>query len=116
MEYGRWELAVASQKVTQLFVLILVVMEYGRWEDVIGAFKTWKDEVLILVVMEYGRWDILNEGVNLTNCRSLNPCCNGIWSVGSPAVFKKYRKELVLILVVMEYGRWEATGTYSCNS
>ena len=38
--------------------------------------------VLILVVMEYGRWGLLRYlGFSATAC--LNPCCNGIWSVGT---------------------------------
>ena len=37
--------------------------------------------VLILVVMEYGRW-VGQETIMNHNQKCLNPCCNGIWSVG----------------------------------
>ena len=36
--------------------------------------------------------------------KSLNPCCNGIYSMSSNVL---YREVLVLILVVMEYTQWE---------
>ena len=42
-----------------------------------------KDPVLILVVMEYGRWGDNSMLETMLMMQSLNPCCNGIWSVGT---------------------------------
>ena len=53
-------------------------MEYTQW--VVAQFRDNEDaSVLILVVMEYTQW-----GVNILpkdNYVSLNPCCNGIYSM-----------------------------------
>ena len=44
------------------------------------------DEVLILVVMEYTQWDQIYT-VRGYLISSLNPCCNGIYSMSTNHVF-----------------------------
>ena len=54
--------------------------------------------------MEYTQWVI--EFTNTNGKLSLNPCCNGIYSMSAP--HQNYRCQGgVLILVVMEYTQWE---------
>ena len=55
--------------------------------------------------MEYGRWGFKVIKLSI-NEASLNPCCNGIWSVGLGKEYANNMERIVLILVVMEYGRW----------
>ena len=57
-------------------VLILVVMEYGLRQNPCQQGKG--RPVLILVVMEYGLRLMLRCICGAK--KSLNPCCNGIWS------------------------------------
>ena len=58
--------------------------------------------------MEYTQW--VNEQINLlSNSNSLNPCCNGIYSM-RPVTWGYVRLQ-VLILVVMEYTQWDVTTT-----
>ena len=49
--------------------------------------------VLILVVMEYGRWADARV-TTLKKRKGLNPCCNGIWSVGTN--MKLYQDKYVM--------------------
>ena len=51
--------------------------------------------------MEYTQWDLVKQGK--TKYLSLNPCCNGIYSMS--CIFEMKTLE-VLILVVMEYTQW----------
>ena len=39
--------------------------------------------------------------------KSLNPCCNGIYSMSAYEELKQEEEHPVLILVVMEYTQWE---------
>ena len=84
------------------WVLILVVMEYTQWAYV----SCWSCSscVLILVVMEYTQWGIIAYIYQIIQ-KSLNPCCNGIYSMSYRVWFLK--NLWVLILVVMEYTQWE---------
>ena len=109
----------------EVIVLILVVMEYTQWvekKEVIEQLL----KVLILVVMEYTQW-AWSENDNAV-ATSLNPCCNGIYSMSeckrlcwnlwclNPCCNGIYSMRLffvhfinqicVLILVVMEYTQW----------
>ena len=59
------------------YVLILVVMEYTQWVNK-KKYEWVENKVLILVVMEYTQWDAIFPVINPT---SLNPCCNGIYSM-----------------------------------
>ena len=53
-------------------------MEYTQWGgDISESSPLW---VLILVVMEYTQW-VMNVNVNIKKSQSLNPCCNGIYSM-----------------------------------
>ena len=81
-------------------------MEYGLWP--------WFQQtdvkllsVLILVVMEYGLWQNSTLVVFVVHTLSLNPCCNGIWSLTTIAEKATVLKPGVLILVVMEYDSWQ---------
>ena len=85
------------------WVLILVVMEYTQW----GArteFKICSYNVLILVVMEYTQWESRWRNI-CWRWKSLNPCCNGIYSM-SRVIAMIPTLCVVLILVVMEYTQW----------
>ena len=55
--------------------------------------------------MEYTQWECTTDIVRYQK-QSLNPCCNGIYSmrVNNYDNIKRYRT--VLILVVMEYTQW----------
>ena len=87
-----------------------------------------KKAVLILVVMEYTQWADCQK-IYITCCTSLNPCCNGIYSMRSwsfapnwsdfclnpccNGIYSMRGAKLagvelskVLILVVMEYTQW----------
>ena len=78
MEYGLWR-DIIPHKVDESCVLILVVMEYGLWLfEFNNSFQ--KYFVLILVVMEYGLWQLIFIPFK-TLYMSLNPCCDGIWSL-----------------------------------
>ena len=107
-------------------VLILVVMEYTQWVALVKA-STLFNNVLILVVMEYTQWAqkvmLRNSSPSLNPCCNgiysmsigwnsqkksytcLNPCCNGIYSMRR-VMYSKYLVKYVLILVVMEYTQW----------
>ena len=78
MEYTQWE-GGFLQKVTIKTVLILVVMEYTQWVAA-TSLLTAGNSVLILVVMEYTQWEAETAKRNPIH-RSLNPCCNGIYSM-----------------------------------
>ena len=54
--------------------------------------------------MEYTQWE--TACVKVCSLMSLNPCCNGIYSM-SEFKFYDFTIEEVLILVVMEYTQWE---------
>ena len=57
--------------------------------------------------MEYTQWVWLH-GQKQKDCTSLNPCCNGIYSMRR--LTSSLSKVLpVLILVVMEYTQWDGT-------
>ena len=43
--------------------------------------------------------------MQIVEAMSLNPCCNGIYSMRAAKLYKAKLK--VLILVVMEYTQWE---------
>ena len=78
MEYTQWAVTVLLSG-AQLNVLILVVMEYTQW----GLSSRIPDKiitVLILVVMEYTQWEETSGREQLL-IMSLNPCCNGIYSM-----------------------------------
>ena len=60
-------------------------------------------KVLILVVMEYTQWAETAKRNPIHP--SLNPCCNGIYSM-SDKDRKRQMFAHVLILVVMEYTQW----------
>ena len=53
-------------------------MEYTQWADP-ETFLSFSEIVLILVVMEYTQW--VFGKVYVSPVRSLNPCCNGIYSM-----------------------------------
>ena len=54
--------------------------------------------------MEYTQWELYK--YNTSKNRSLNPCCNGIYSMSGKK--RSYWTIVeVLILVVMEYTQWE---------
>ena len=74
---GRWSLTDSWLRKKNVCVLILVVMEDGLWQAFVVCNKL--GLVLILVVMEDGLWLSYNfqNGVS----ESLNPCCNGRWSL-----------------------------------
>ena len=57
--------------------------------------------------MEYGLWQNSTLVVFVVHTLSLNPCCNGIWSLTTIAEKATVLKPGVLILVVMEYGLWQ---------
>ena len=81
-------------------------MEDGlwHWQELYPPLRV----VLILVVMEDGLWP------NWVPClflRSLNPCCNGRWSL--TLTLREMKTRNVLILVVMEDGLWRAKETTS---
>ena len=80
MEYTQWVLSRMSCCYSRTSVLILVVMEYTQWETIVWR-KTKKKWVLILVVMEYTQWVSLWWMRDIHICLSLNPCCNGIYSM-----------------------------------
>ena len=56
-------------------------MEYTQWETIVGRASA-PLNVLILVVMEYTQWDV-NVNIKKSQRFSLNPCCNGIYSMSS---------------------------------
>ena len=85
-------------------VLILVVMEYTQW-DIRTFDKTVEEIVLILVVMEYTQW-VTQAKYACLKLRSLNPCCNGIYSMRIMQIANNFSERSVLILVVMEYTQW----------
>ena len=78
MEYGLWP-GRKTHNSSANTVLILVVMEYGLWQERLLCRRLRRSRVLILVVMEYGLW--LMQFMCMTIVMSLNPCCNGIWSL-----------------------------------
>ena len=53
-------------------------MEYTQWA-MIAALISSIIGVLILVVMEYTQWGGIVDDISMNN--SLNPCCNGIYSM-----------------------------------
>ena len=53
--------------------------------------------------MEYTQWDEKYGDIEVV-IQSLNPCCNGIYSMS--AIKQSYDDFVVLILVVMEYTQW----------
>ena len=53
-------------------------MEYTQW-DKKKVWMSGKTKVLILVVMEYTQWAVVAMKIGLW--ASLNPCCNGIYSM-----------------------------------
>ena len=53
-------------------------MEYTQWGFLKFVVKA-NYEVLILVVMEYTQWAIRK--IKKVQLQSLNPCCNGIYSM-----------------------------------
>ena len=102
MEDGLWCNMMISSIL--LAVLILVVMEDGLWSLFYWGSAP-EGHVLILVVMEDGLWSV-KKVLSDDKEGSLNPCCNGRWSL-----IISYRqlwepKIPVLILVVMEDGLW----------
>ena len=85
-------------------------MEYTQWVKLCRSQITFQ-RVLILVVMEYTQWGRVHE----TYCRtgdSLNPCCNGIYSMRLISKGQLGQVVSVLILVVMEYTQW---GSIDCQ-
>ena len=77
-------------------------MEYTQWDNYnFCDFQCRK--VLILVVMEYTQW--VANSVHFYSLMSLNPCCNGIYSMSTAPITISTSRE-VLILVVMEYTQW----------
>ena len=54
--------------------------------------------------MEYTQW--VKHRAGGYKDFSLNPCCNGIYSMSIGVLSGEYRLD-VLILVVMEYTQWE---------
>ena len=103
---GRWSMTrqIPGYPLTRV-VLILVVMEDGQWHyDIFSDIEDFL--VLILVVMEDGQWrSQRTEKRNKSS--SLNPCCNGRWSMTDKQIFPNlYWRIRVLILVVMEDGQW----------
>ena len=54
--------------------------------------------------MEYTQWESMNEWK--TKTESLNPCCNGIYSMRKQKLKSLSSEIPVLILVVMEYTQW----------
>ena len=82
-------------------------MEYTQWV-ILFIFINHKTLVLILVVMEYTQWGVFSDEEHIGD-QSLNPCCNGIYSMSYIRVSLSVDKP-VLILVVMEYTQW----VYSC--
>ena len=78
MEYTQWGKANLDMSLSGK-VLILVVMEYTQWECDFQCRKMGK-KVLILVVMEYTQW-AFSRKVKWKILISLNPCCNGIYSM-----------------------------------
>ena len=77
-------------------------MEYTQWDRT--GVRNWGRLVLILVVMEYTQWESMNEWK--TKTESLNPCCNGIYSMRKQKLKSLSSEIPVLILVVMEYTQW----------
>ena len=74
--------------------------------------KAWAEFVLILVVMEDGLWQGW-EGVNLSGRDSLNPCCNGRWSL-TVWYFSKTSFRGDLCLNPCCNGRWSLTSVCPC--
>ena len=93
-------------------VLILVVMEYTQWVMLLWNINNPNRVVLILVVMEYTQWDQLKDWSKWKE--SLNPCCNGIYSMRVKNILPK--KIRVLILVVMEYTQWVFDYSKECDA
>ena len=54
--------------------------------------------------MEYTQWGLVSP--TLYTCGSLNPCCNGIYSMSNGYGTVRIFLIWVLILVVMEYTQW----------
>ena len=78
-------------------------MEYTQWVTIHEqAFLL--VHVLILVVMEYTQWVLL--ALFFLLVASLNPCCNGIYSMSVAVLLSGATLDIVLILVVMEYTQW----------
>ena len=101
MEYTQW--AILLFIINTQWVLILVVMEYTQWE-VAHDTNQCIQLVLILVVMEYTQW-VSNAKYIVQVWNSLNPCCNGIYSMRACS-WLYWTRWRVLILVVMEYTQW----------
>ena len=79
-------------------------MEYTQWVGTLTVKILQWGCVLILVVMEYTQW-VGDDNKEYEVKLSLNPCCNGIYSM---SVWQSIyiRAGTVLILVVMEYTQW----------
>ena len=54
--------------------------------------------------MEYTQWVLSNSLLRMV--QSLNPCCNGIYSMSRTSIKRSTSRAFVLILVVMEYTQW----------
>ena len=67
-------------------------MEYTQWGII--KYDEWYDlPVLILVVMEYTQWGFIVHEPEIVYL-SLNPCCNGIYSMSHTFVYNKYAMSL----------------------
>ena len=86
MEYTQWDYGNSEIRENE-HVLILVVMEYTQWERQLCSMHLSKF-VLILVVMEYTQW-VPTDETEPTSTLSLNPCCNGIYSMSSKAKLQR---------------------------
>ena len=135
-EDGHWPVESDFCDELRFKVLILIVMEDGHWRSCGRCTSSVLANVLILIVMEDGHWQwvrrcsllclqSLNPYCNgrwsLTkiicqqtakNMRCLNPYCNGRWSLTAGRTRHSRHASPVLILIVMEDGHWQHRRLY----